>query len=129
MPVLQITLAQAVGLQTIDYAVVLVYLLGVLAVGCFFSRRQHETSEFFVGGRRMPWLAVGLSIVATMLSTVSYLATPGEVIQHGLALSVGWLAIPIAFVIVNFLWIPFFMRLGVTSIYEYLEPRFGLLTL
>ena len=121
-------LADSTGLQAIDYIVVLIYLLGVLGVGCFFSKRQHETSEFFVGGRRMPWLAVGLSIVATMLSTVSYLATPGEVIQHGLALSVGWLALPFAFVVVNFLWIPFFMRLNVTSIYEYLEPRFGLMT-
>ncbi|MEO1999381.1 MAG: hypothetical protein ABGZ17_29400 [Planctomycetaceae bacterium] len=128
MPIPQPILAQSAGLQPIDYVVVLLYLLSVLGVGCFFSKRQHATSEFFVGGRRLPWLAVGLSIVATMLSTVSYLATPGEVIQHGLALSVGWLALPIAFVIVNFLWIPFFMRLGVTSIYEYLEPRFGLLT-
>jgi len=128
MPMPQSLLAQSAGLQPIDYVVVLLYLLGVLGVGCFFSKQQHATSEFFVGGRRLPWLAVGLSIVATMLSTVSYLATPGEVIQHGLALSVGWLALPIAFVIVNFLWIPFFMRLGVTSIYEYLEPRFGLLT-
>ena len=47
-------------------------------------------------------------------------------IQHGPALAIGWLSMPLAFLVVNFLWIPFFMRLGVTSIYEYLESRFGL---
>ena len=116
------------GLQSLDYLVVLVYLIGVLGAGWYFSRSQTKTDEFFVAKRQMPWMAVGLSIIATMLSTVSYLATPGEVIRHGLALAIGWLAIPLCFVVVNFLWIPFFMRLQVTSIYEYLEPRFGLAT-
>ncbi len=114
------------GLQRLDYAVVLIYLAGMLAAGWYFWREQEEQDDYFVGGRQLPWMAVGLSIVATMLSTVTYLAAPGEVIQHGLALSIGWLAIPLAFVVVNFLWVPFFMRLGVTSIYEYLENRFGL---
>jgi SSS family solute:Na+ symporter len=113
-------------LHPFDYVVILLYLGGVLAVGWYFSRQQDEQEDYFVAGRQMPWLAVGLSIVATMLSTVTYLAAPGEVIQHGLAMAIGWLAIPIAFVVVNTLWIPFFMRLGVTSIYEYLERRFGL---
>ena len=114
------------GLQLIDYLVMLVYVGGVLATGFYFSRGDEDQDEYFVGGRKLPWFAVGLSIIATMLSTVTYLATPGEVIQHGLALSIGWLAMPLAFVVVNFLWVPFFMRLGVTSIYEYLEQRFGL---
>ena len=114
------------GLQRLDYAVVLIYLAGMLAAGWYFWREQEQQDDYFVGGRRLPWMAVGLSIVATMLSTVTYLAAPGEVIQHGLALAIGWLAIPLAFVVVNFLWVPFFMRLGVTSIYEYLDDRFGL---
>ena len=114
------------GIHAIDFVVVLIYLAGVLGAGWYFSRQQKQGEDYFVAGRRMPWFAVGLSIVATMLSTVTYLAAPGEVIRHGLALSIGWLALPLAFVVVNFLWIPFFMRLGVTSIYEYLERRFGL---
>ena len=120
------TLLASTGLQGLDYLVIVVYLGGVLAAGWYFSREQEEQEDYFVGGRQMPWLAVGLSIVATMLSTVSYLATPGEVIQHGVAMAIGWAAAPVAFLIVNMLWIPFFMRLGVTSIYEYLERRFGL---
>ncbi|MBC8353736.1 MAG: sodium/solute symporter [Planctomycetes bacterium] len=126
MPLPSALFAQHAGLVPLDYLVILVYLGGVLAAGWYFSREQEEQEDYFVAGRQMPWLAVGLSIVATMLSTVTYLAAPGEVIRHGLALAIGWLSLPIAFVIVNTLWIPFFMRLGVTSIYEYLERRFGL---
>ena len=114
------------GLHGVDYGIIVVYMAGVLAAGWHFSRAQKEGEDFFVAGRQMPWFAVGLSLVATLLSTLTYLAAPGEVIQHGLALAIGWLGLPIAFLIVNFLWIPFFMRLKVTSIYEYLERRFGL---
>jgi len=114
------------GLHGIDYGIVLVYLLGVIATGIYFSRQQHQAEDYFVAGRNMPWFAVGLSLVASLMSTVTYLAAPGEVLQHGLALSIGWLALPLAFLVINFVWIPFFMRLGVTSIYEYLERRFGL---
>ena len=114
------------GLHGLDYGIILVYMAAVLALGWHLGRTQTKGEDFFLAGRKMPWFAVGLSLVATLLSTLTYLAAPGEVIQHGLALAIGWLGLPIAFVIVNFVWIPFFMRLRVTSIYEYLERRFGL---
>ena len=125
---LTFVLASTGGLHAVDLIVVFLYMTGILLAGWYFSRNQKETQQFFVGGRSMPWMAVGLSIIATMLSTLTYLAAPGELIQHGPALALGWLSIPITFVIVNWLWIPFFMKLKVTSVYEYLEPRFGLAT-
>jgi len=82
------------GLHAVDYVVVFIYLASVLVAGWYFSRQQKRGEDYFVAGRQMPWFAVGLSIVATMLSTVTYLAAPGEVIRHGLALSIGWLAVP-----------------------------------
>ncbi|QEG33415.1 sodium:solute symporter family transporter [Bythopirellula goksoeyrii] len=114
------------GLQSVDYIVVLVYFVGTLAAGIYFSRQQHEGEDFFVAGRSMPWFAVGLSLIASLMSTTTYLAAPGEVLRYGLTLIFGWLALPLAFLVVNRLWIPFFMRLNITSIYEYLEWRFGL---
>jgi len=113
------------GLQKIDYGIVVLYMLGVVGAGIYFSRQQHQGDDYFVGGRKMPWFAVGLSLMASLLSTVTYLAAPGEMLQHGPAMSIGWMALPLAFLVINFLWIPFFMRLGITSIYEYLEFRFG----
>ena len=73
----------------------------------------------------MPWFAVGLSILATLFSTLTYLGAPGEVIKNGFGHFLGFLAIPFGMAVVMLLWIPFFMRLKLTSAYEYLELRFN----
>ena len=113
------------GLETLDYAAVAFYLLLTFGIALWFSLRQKDTEDFFVGGRRMPWLAVGLSILATLFSTITYLGAPGEVIKHGIGFFLGYLALPLNFLVVMFLWVPFFMRLKLTSAYEYLEKRFS----
>ena len=113
------------GLQGLDYVVVGVYLLGVLAVGVYFSRHQSRSEDYFVGGRQMPWLAVGLSIMASLLSTISYLASPGEMIKNGPTMALAWLVVPFVFVVVSFVWLPFLMKLKLTRVYEYLDRRFG----
>jgi SSS family solute:Na+ symporter len=113
------------GLEPLDFAAVGLYLLLTFGIAVWFGRRQKNTEDFFVGGRRMPWLAVGLSIIATLFSTLSYLGVPGEMIKQGIGLFVGYLAIPFSFLFVAYLLIPFFMRLKLTSAYEYLERRFG----
>ena len=113
------------GLQPLDYAAVALYLLVTFGVALWFGHKQKDTEDYFVGGRRMPWLAVGLSILATLFSTISYLGSPGEVIKHGIGFFLGYLAIPLNFLVVMYLWVPFFMRLKLTSAYEYLEQRFS----
>src|SRR5688500_4375552 len=72
----------------------------------------------------MPWIAVGLSIMATLMSTISYLGMPGEMIKNGVTLAFAYLAIPLNMLVIFWLWVPFFMRLRMTSAYEYLENRF-----
>lgn len=113
------------GLETLDYAAILLYMVGTFGISIWFGRRQKSVDDFFVGGRSMPWFAVGLSIMATLFSTLTYLGAPGEMIKNGIALSLGTLAVPFSICVVFFLWIPFFMRLRVTSAYEYLEWRFN----
>lgn len=113
------------GLEALDYAAVAFYLLLTFGIAIWFGRRQKTTEDFFVGGRRMPWLAVGLSIIATLFSTLSYLGVPGEMIKQGVGLFLGYLAIPFSFLVIAYIWIPFFMRLKLTSAYEYLERRFS----
>ena len=115
----------AAGLHTADYAVVLAYLAGMLGIGIYLAKTQRTTEEFFVGDRRMPWWAVGLSMIATLMSTLTYLGMPGEMIQHGVALGVAWLCLPLVYLVVGYVWVPFFMRLGLTSAYEYMDRRFG----
>jgi SSS family solute:Na+ symporter len=114
----------APGLQTLDYLAIAAYLAITLAIGYRASRRQDDTEDYFLGGRRMPWFAVGLSMMATFMSTNTFLGSPGEVIKYGPAYIFGYLAYPLVATVVIGLWIPFFMRLRMTSAYEYLERRF-----
>ena len=113
------------GLELLDYFAIVLYMLGTFGISIWFGRKQQNVDDFFVGGRTMPWFAVGLSIMATLFSTLSYLGSPGEMIKNGIGLSLGLLSIPFSMAVIFFLWIPFFMRLGVTSAYEYLERRFS----
>lgn len=113
------------GLQPLDYVMVGVYLLITVGIVLWSSRKQGDTEEFFLGGRRMPWMAVGLSIMATLLSTISYLGLPGEMIKHGIGVFAMYIAFPLSMFVVIPLFIPFFMRLRLTSAYEYLELRFN----
>lgn len=109
-----------------DYGVVVVYLLGMLALGGWLSLRSKTDEEYFLGGRRMPWFAVGVSVIASLLSSLTYLSEPGEVWQSGITHFTGkMLAIPLEVIIVWAFCIPFMMRFRFTSAYEYLEHRFG----
>jgi SSS family solute:Na+ symporter len=107
-----------------DGAAVVAYLAITFGVALWSSRHQHSSDDFFVGGRRMPWIAVGLSILATLFSTLTYTGAPGEAVKNGVGLLMGYLAMPINVLVVSLLWIPFYMRLKLTSAYEYLERRF-----
>lgn len=113
-----------IGLQALDYVAVAAYLAATALIAWRASRRTSDTEDFFLGGRQMPWFVVGLSIMATLLSTNTYLGAPGEMIRNGPAFCLGYAAYPLVYLVVAFLWIPFFMRLRLTSAYEYLERRF-----
>ncbi len=112
------------GLTSLDYLAVAAYLLVTVFIVYWSSRKSKDTEDFFLGGRQMPWMAVGLSIMATLLSTNTYLGAPGEMIKYGPSYTIGYLAYPFLVLVIIYLWIPFFMRLRLTSAYEYLELRF-----
>lgn len=113
------------GLGPLDQAAIVLYLAGTFGIAWWFGRKQKTVDDFLVGGRHMPWFAVGLSILATLFSTLSYLGVPGEMIKHGVGHFLGLLALPLTATVISLFWIPFFMRLKLTSAYEYLEQRFS----
>jgi solute:Na+ symporter, SSS family len=113
------------GLKSVDYVAIVGYLVLTFGIAVWFSRRQKSTEDFFVGGRRMPFIAVGLSILATLFSTISYLGVPGEMIKRGIGMFLGQLSLPFSALVIAAVWIPFFMKLRLTSAYEYLEKRFS----
>lgn len=110
----------------VDWTVVGLYFLGMLAVGWYYARRTKTSEDYLLGARRMRPVSVGLSMFATMVSTISYLTWPGEVIRYGPMVLFMYAAHPLTFLVVGWLIIPFIMRLRVTSAYEILETRLGL---
>ena len=116
------------GLHWIDWIVIALYVAGMVALGWHYSRRQVTTDEYFTGGRAMnPWL-IGISLFATLMSTISYLSGPGEIVKYGPYMMVGILSTPIAYVLIGYVIIPVYMRHRVTSAYELLETQLGLST-
>ncbi len=112
----------------INYSVVMVYLIGMVLIGVFFSRRQKTTTDYFKGGGRVPWWAAGLSLFGTMLSAITFMAIPAKTYTTDWAYFMYNMTIIIAAPLIVWLFIPFYNRLKITSAYEYLELRFNLLT-
>ncbi|MCA9042247.1 MAG: hypothetical protein KDA65_17980, partial [Planctomycetaceae bacterium] len=116
------------GLAPLDHFVIGVYLIAMLSMGFVIAFRQKSTDDFFLAGRNLPAWAVGISLMASLLSTITYLATPGEMFRSGPSYMLRVLGIPLVLLSTWFIWIPFFMRLRLTSAYEYLERRFNYTT-
>ena len=113
-------------LDPIDFAVVLVYLAGTVGLGLWVGRRMRAGSDFFLAGRNLPWWAVGISLVATDIGGVDIVGVGGAAYTHGLAVgNFEWIGCVPAMIVAAFVFIPFFWRIGVTTIPEYLEKRFN----
>ena len=114
-------------MNTLDYIIIIGYLVGFLMLGYFF--KDNKTSkDYFLGGRSLGWFPLSLSTMATQLSAISFISAPAFV---GLKLNGGmkWLtfelAVPLAMIFIMLMIIPPLFRSGVVSIYEYVEKRFN----
>ncbi len=109
----------------VDLGVVVVYLLGVLLLGVWFTFRNRSTDDYFRGGGRIPWWVAGCSIFATMLSSITYMAIPAKAFAQDWVYSLGSVMILLVAPIAIGVALPFFRQLDITSAYEYLERRFN----
>lgn len=107
----------------IDWIIVLLYALSTIWLGWRVGRKQKNTSEYFVGSGKMNPLLIGVSLFATLLSTISYLAIPGEVSGKGPVYLTNYLAYPFVFLVLGSVILPVYMKQRVTSAYEMLEDR------
>jgi len=109
----------------VDYSIVAVYLALVLLLGLAFSKRQKSLDEYFHAARSIPWWAVGISLLATSLSPISYLASPGWIfIKDSRSGPVGVLIAGAFVPLAAAIWLPLWARLRVMTVYEYLELRY-----
>lgn len=109
----------------LNYSVLALYLLGMVLVGLRFSRKQNNAEMFFLGGRKLPWLAVGMSMYASLTSAVTYLGLPGTAYSENISLIIVCIMSPIVAPCILLLFYPHYHRLRVTTSYEYIEHRFG----
>lgn len=112
-------------LSTADTAVLIGYLAIMLGMGVWFSRKNTDTEEYFVGGRRFRGWVIGLSLVGTSISSITFLAYPADAFKTGWLRYLPNLMLPLGIAIAAWLFLPFFRRNRITSAYEYLETRFG----
>lgn len=109
-----------------DWIVIVVYGIIMLWIGWYYSRKNKTREDYLLGGRKMNPVAVGISLFATLLSTLSYLSYPGEMIQNGPVIFAGMFAFPFVYYVAGWWLIPRIMKMNVTSAYEILERKFGL---
>lgn len=113
-------------LSSADFAVLAAYLLTLVLIGVYFSRRERTTSDFFLAGRRVPWWAAGISIFATQTSAITFMAIPAKVYATDWTYLLAYATIPAVAPLVVYVYLPFFRRLDITTAYEYLERRFNI---
>jgi SSS family solute:Na+ symporter len=114
------------GLGAVDWLVLVGIAASLIAIGAYYSRRQKTAENYFMADRNMSPFLVGISLYATICSTLTYLGLPGEVVQNGpVFLLLSLAAFPVVYLVVGYRVIPLIMRLKVTSVYELLELRLG----
>ena len=115
-------------MNALDWFIIVVYLCSMIGFSIYLGRSQSDEEDYFVGGRKLSWWAVGISTMATQTSAISFISIPAFVaLKEGGGLT--WLqyelAVPLAIILVMAFLIPFFRKLQLVSVYEYLEWRFG----
>ena len=85
----------SVQFGTLNYLVLALYLAGMIGVGVYFSRRQETGEMFFLGGRKLPWLAVAMSMYASLTSAVTYIGLPGMAYAENVSLIIVSIMSPI----------------------------------
>ncbi|MCC6494063.1 MAG: sodium:solute symporter [Pirellulales bacterium] len=112
-------------LQIIDFAVIIAYFAALVAIAAWFSRRQTTTERYFVGARSVPWWAMGISLMATLISSITFVAYPGDAFESNWSGLVPGLMVPLVLLLMAAVVIPFYRQAVGMSAYEYFEKRFG----
>jgi len=113
------------AMHPIDGIVVVIYLIAMLGLGFFFARRSKSTQDYFVASRSYKGWVIGVSMMSTTISSVTFLAFPAAAFALDWRMVVTNLVWPLGVLPAVFLFIPFFRRGRATTAFEYLEDRYG----
>jgi len=111
-------------MNLLDWLVLLGTIVGIAAYGTWRTRHTHSLNTYLKGNHNTGWLTIGLSVMATQASTITYLSLPGQAYENGMAFLQNYFGLPLALIIVCAVFLPIYRRLGVYTAYEYLGRRF-----
>lgn len=116
-------------MQQLDWIVLGVTLLSIVAYGVWKTKASAKNvEEYILGNNETPWWTVGLSVMATQASAITFLSTPGQAYHDGMGFVQFYFGLPIAMIVICITFIPIYHKLKVFTAYEYLEERFDLKT-
>ena len=115
-------------MQQLDWIVLSVTLLFIVFYGVWKTKGSKNVEDYILGNNETPWYVVGLSVMATQASAITFLSTPGQAYHDGMGFVQFYFGLPIAMVVICVTFIPIYHRLKVFTAYEYLEQRFDLKT-
>lgn len=115
-------------MQLFDWIILIVTLLFIVIYGAWKTKGSKNVEDFILGGNETPWHIVGLSVMATQASAITFLSTPGQAYHDGMGFVQFYFGLPIAMVVICVTFIPLYHKYKVYTAYEYLEKRFDLKT-
>ncbi len=115
-------------MQTLDWIVLSLTLLFIVLYGTWKTRGSENVEQYIKGGNNTKWWTIGLSVMATQASAITFLSTPGQAFHSGMGFVQFYFGLPLAMVIICLVFIPIYHKLNVYTAYEYLESRFDLKT-
>ncbi|TWR28403.1 sodium:solute symporter [Mucilaginibacter achroorhodeus] len=111
-----------------DWIVLALTLLGIVSYGIWKSGRSNNIDHYLAGDRSLPWYHVGLSVMATQASAITFLSAPGQAYSDGMRFVQFYFGLPLAMIVLCITFVPIFHHLKVYTAYEFLEKRFDLKT-
>ena len=115
-------------LHYVDWIILSVTLVFIVAYGTYVTRKNNNVTDYIKGGSDSKWWTIGLSVMATQASAITFLSTPGQAFHSGMGFVQFYFGLPIAMVVICAVFIPIYHKLKVYTAYEFLEGRFDLKT-
>lgn len=113
-------------MHSIDFVVLFGTMLFIVLYGIWKTRKSHDLKGYLLGDNSMKWGTIGLSVMATQASAITFLSTPGQAYQDGMGFVQFYFGMPIAMIILSAVVVPLYFKLKVYTAYEFLEQRFDL---
>ncbi|NVJ88400.1 MAG: sodium:solute symporter, partial [Flavobacteriaceae bacterium] len=115
-------------MSTIDWMILIGTLLFIIGYGYWKTRGAQSVEDYVLAGNNTPWWTIGLSVMATQASAITFLSTPGQAFHDGMGFVQFYFGLPLAMIVICVVFIPLYYKLKVRTAYEFLENRFGVQT-